>query len=585
MAAAGDENLPGFGRRFFGAEQTFSRIGGGELGGKAAGLLLIRDRILPAIPSDEFPDFEVAVPTLTVLATGLFDRFMAHNGLYDIALSDAPDDHIAHAFQQAELPAVHVGDLRALIQGVHSPLAVRSSSLLEDALAHPFAGVYGTKMIPNNQPDADTRFRRLVEAIKYVYATTFFRAARTYHRSVGQDSRAEKMAVVIQEIVGERRGERFYPHISGVARSYNYYPSGRATPEDGVVNLALGLGRQIVDGGLSWTYCPRYPQAPPPYNNLGDLLKNTQTEFWAVGMGAPPPHDPIRETEYMVRAGLTDAEWDDTLRFSVSTYDGASDRLRPGLHGDGPRVLNFAPLLTEGVLPLNALLRRLLAETERAVGGAVEIELALVLDRERAAPVRLGFLQARPMRVAQAEMTLAPEELAGEGVLLASEQVLGNGVRDDLTDIVYVKPEAFEARHTPRIALELEEVNRALQAAGRSYLLIGFGRWGSSDPWLGIPVEWGQISEARVLVEATLPEMNPDLSQGSHFFHNLIGFQVLYLSVRHLRGHAIDWAWLDRQETLFDGAFVRHARARGPLLVKVDGRRGRGVIRHDGETD
>ncbi|MBM3316455.1 MAG: hypothetical protein FJY75_01255 [Candidatus Eisenbacteria bacterium] len=585
MAAADDTGVAGFGRRFFGAEQTFTRIGAGELGGKAAGLQLIRDRILPGIEAGEFPGFEVAVPTLTVLTTELFDRFMEHNRLHEIALGGGPDDRIAHAFQRGELPAVHVGDLRALIQGVQSPLAVRSSSLLEDALAHPFAGVYGTKMIPNNQPDADTRFRRLVEAIKYVYASTFFRAARSYHRSVGQDTRNEKMAVIIQEVVGERRGERFYPHISAVARSYNYYPSGRAAPEEGVVSLALGLGRQIVDGGLSWTYCPAHPQAPPPYKHIGDLLKNTQTEFWAVHMGKPPLPDPIRETEYLVRAGLAEAEYDDALRFSVSTYDAGSDRLRPGLHGAGPRLLNFAPILAGGLLPLNELLRRLLAESERAVGAAVELEFALVLDRRAGLPARLGFLQARPMMVMADEIALGPEEMEGEGVLLASEQVLGNGVREDLEDIVYVKPETFESRQTSRIALELEGFNRDLQAAGRPYALIGFGRWGSSDPWLGIPVEWGQISEARVLVEATLPEMNPDLSQGSHFFHNLIGFGVLYLSVRHQRGYAIDWDWLARQEVVGEGAFVRRVRARRPLIVKVDGRRGRGVIRHDRSSD
>jgi hypothetical protein len=581
MTAPDESSIPGFGRRFFGAEQRFSRLGEGELGGKAAGLLRVRERILPGLDAAEFPDFDVAVPTLTVLTTELFDRFMRQNDLYGIALGDEPDDRIAHAFQRADLPAQYVGDLRALIAGVHSPLAVRSSSLLEDALAHPFAGVYGTKLIPNNQPDPDTRFRRMTEAIKYVYASAFFRAAKTYLRSVGQPPDAEKMAVVIQEVVGERRLDRFYPHISGVARSYNYYPCGRAKPEDGVVNLALGLGKQIVDGGISWTYCPVYPQAPPPYNNVGDLLKNTQTEFWSVHMGRPPLPDPIHETEYLTRANVADAEIDGTLAHLVSTYDTSADRMRPGLGAGGPRVLNFAPILTEGMLPLNKLMRRLLAETERELGTAVEIEFAVVLDHEHASPARFGFLQARPMMVSHAQIEIAPEELEGAGVLLASEQVLGNGVRDDIADIIYVKPETFGAQHTRQIALELEELNRGLLETGRPGLLIGFGRWGSSDPWLGIPVEWGQISQARVIVEATLPEMNPDLSQGSHFFHNLLSFQVLYLSVRHQRGHAIDWGWLGRQTTVAESPFVRHVRVPNALFVKVDGRRGRGVIRHD----
>jgi phosphoenolpyruvate synthase/pyruvate phosphate dikinase len=253
MAPSEDDSSPRFKRRFFGAEESFTRIGSGELGGKASGLFLIHREILPGLAADAFPQIEVSIPTLTVLTTGFFDQFMDRNGLWSVALSDAPDDRLAHAFQKASLPAEFVGDLRALIAGVHRPLAIRSSSLLEDALEHPFAGVYGTKMIPNNQADVDIRFRRLVEAIKFVYATTFFRQAKDYIRSIGQDQRKEKMALVVQEVVGKRYGDRFYPTLSGVARSYNYYPSGRSEPEEGVVSLALGLGMQIVDGGLCWT--------------------------------------------------------------------------------------------------------------------------------------------------------------------------------------------------------------------------------------------------------------------------------------------------------------------------------------------
>jgi hypothetical protein len=578
MANPGGPGAPQFGREFLGASETFTRIGAGELGGKASGLELIRERILSRL--DASSEIAAAVPTLTVLTTELFDLFMRRNDLREIALSDEPDERIAAAFQQAELPAEHVGDLRALITSVHTPLAVRSSSLLEDALDHPFAGVYETKMIPNNQPDPDTRFRRLVEAIKFVYASTFFRAAKSYIASIGQEPLAEKMAVVIQEVVGSRYGDRFYPFLSGVGRSYNYYPSGHGRPEDGVVNLALGLGKQIVDGGLSWTYCPAYPEAPAPFKGIGDLLKNTQTEFWAVNMGRPPLPDPIHETEYLVRAGLADAELDGSLDPVVSVYDSASDRIYPGLWTKGPRVIDFAPILSTGLLPLNDLVRRLLALSVEASGGDVEIEFAVDLDRRRTPPARFGFLQVRPMKVSHQEIEVAPEAMEGPAVLLASEQVLGNGRRDDLRDIVFVKPAGFDAKTTPRVALELDRINRSFLSEGGAYLLIGFGRWGSSDPWLGVPVDWGQISAARVIVEATLPEMNPDLSQGSHFFHNLIGFQVLYLSVRHQGAHRIDYDWLDRQETIAETDFVKHVRTARPLEVQVDGRRGRGVIRH-----
>jgi len=580
MATADDRGLPQFGRQFFGATETLTRVGTGELGGKASGLELIHQRILSRLDGVAFPDIQVAVPTLTVLTTHLFDLFMERNRLYEIALSDEPDDRIAHAFQQAELPAEFVGDLRALITKVHTPLAVRSSSLLEDALDHPFAGVYETKMIPNNQPEGDTRFRRLVEAIKFVYASVFFRQAKSYIRSIGQEQRAEKMAVIIQEVLGRRYGDRFYPCISGVGRSYNYYPSGHGRPEDGVVNLALGLGKQIVDGGLSWTYCPVYPQAPPPFKSIGDLLKNTQTEFWAVNMGKPPRPDPIHETEYLARATLADAEYDGTLDSVVSVYDPGSDRVYPGLWTDGPRLLDFAPLLTTGELPLNDLVRRLLELAAAAVGSDVEIEFAVDLDRRRTPPARFGFLQVRPMKVSDAEIEVAPEALDGPEVVLASEQVLGNGRRDEIQDVVFVRPQRFDPKFTPRIAIELDQINRALLDAGRPYLLIGFGRWGSSDPWLGTPVDWGQISAARVIVEATLPAMNPDLSQGSHFFHNLIGFQVLYLSVPHQGRYRIDWDWLDRQETVAETDLVKHVRTTRPLEILVDGRRRRGVIKH-----
>ena len=578
--AAEASHLPEFGREFLGADQTFTRIGRGDYGGKAAGLDLVREKVLARISPDEFPDFEIVVPTLTVLTTELFDSFMKRNGIDPSALTDDPDDRIALAFQKAELPAEFVGDLRSLITSVHTPLAVRSSSLLEDALSHPFAGVYETKMIPNNQAGTDARFHGLIQAVKFVYASTFFNSARSYISSVGQDVASEKMAVIIQEVVGTRSDERFYPTISGVARSYNYYPTGRAQPADGVVNLALGLGRQIVDGGLSWTYCPKYPKAPPPYGGVGDLMKNSQTEFWAVNMGHPPPPDPIRETEYLSRADLAAAEYDGRLDRLVSTYDGGSDRMRPGIQGEGPRVLDFAPILSYDALPLNDLVLKLLDLTKEALDEDVEIEFAVEMDPLGRSKPRFGFLQARPMLVSREQTTVTEEELSDPRAVVASSHVLGNGTREDIADIVYLRPEAFEAKHTPAIAAELEKINRALVGEGRPYVLIGFGRWGSSDPWLGVPVDWGQINGVGVLVEATLPQMTPDLSQGSHFFHNMISFGVFYLSVRHTDSHAIRWDWMDELPAVNESELVRHVRLPGPLCIRVDGKAGRGVIRH-----
>lgn len=580
MAGERNRDLPEYGRRFFGASESFTRIGEGAIGGKAAGLRLIRDRILPAIDPAGFPGIDVVVPTLTVLTTDLYDAFIERNGLDPESLAGLPDDRIAHELQKADLPAEFVGDLWGIVDRVRSPLAVRSSSLLEDALRHPFAGVYATKMTPNNQPGVEARFRRLVEAVKFVYASTHFRAARSYLRSVRQPPGTEKMAVIVQEVVGARWNDRFYPHVSGVARSYNYYPSGHGEPEDGVVNLALGLGKQIVDGGLSWNYAPPYPRAPAPFGGIRGLLRNTQSKFWAVHMGRPPLPDPVRETEYLVESDLAAAEGDGTIGRIASTYDGASDRLRPGIGTKGPRVLDFAPLLSSEDPPLNGLVRRLLEVAERESGAAVEMEFALTLPMSGRENARFGLLQVRPMMVSEGEVDLGGEDLDGPGTLLASEQALGNGIREDITDVVYLKPGPFEARHTPRIAGELEAVNQSLLDEERPYLLIGFGRWGSSDPWLGVPVEWGQISGVRAIVEATLPDMTPDLSQGSHFFHNMIGFQVLYLSVGHAGPHRIDWEWLDRQKAIAETDFVRHVRLGRPLRIEVDGRRARGWVRH-----
>jgi hypothetical protein len=390
------------------------------------------------------------------------------------------------------------------------------------------------------------------------------------------------MAVIIQEVVGQRAGNRFFPCVSGVARSHNYYPTGHAMAEDGVVTLALGLGKTIVDGGLSWSYSPAFPKAPPPFNDLGDLLKNTQTRYWSVHMGDPPPHDPIRETEYLVQSGLAEAEDDGALRYLVSTYDAGSDRLNPGLDAHGPRALTFAPLLGSRLLPFNDLLRRLLGHSENALGTPVEIEFAINLDRRDDLPAPVGFLQVRPMMVGGERIDVADTDLVAEDVLLASENVLGNGLRTDLEDVVFIKPDAFEPTETLAIARELEHINLGLIKEGRRYLLIGFGRWGTSDPGLGIPVAWGQISGARVIVEATLPDVQPDLSQGSHFFHNLLSFHVLYLSVEHHGPYRIDWEWLGRQPVKESTTHTTHVRLPDPLDILVDGVSGRGVIRHHG---
>ena len=581
MILPNQASIPAFDRRFFTGEEKFTAIGRGFLGGKAHGLALVRDIIEEKLATSFRPDIEVAIPTLTVITTDFFDLFMKQNDLYDVAYSNIRDDLIASRFQKVDLPARLVGDLRALIAQVQTPLAVRSSSLLEDAMFEPFASVYATKMIPNNQTDPDSRFRKLVEAVKFIYASTFFKDAKNYIRATQHTTVDEKMAVIIQEVVGLRHGQRFYPQISGVARSYNFYPLGLAKPSDGIVDLALGLGKAIVDDGISWSYSPAHPQANPPYNTLSDLLNQTQSEFWAINMGQPAEFDPIKETEYLMKFNLKDAEKDGVLQFLASTYRANDDKIVYGIAEQGPRVLDFAPILKFDLLPLNEMLKVLLKICEDSLERMVEIEFAMSLDPRRGKPARFGFLQVRPMVVSTAKVELRPDDLRGKNVLVASEASLGNGVLEDIQDIVYVKPEKFNVHHSDTVASELEQINHRFQTFSGSYLLIGFGRWGTSDPQAGIPVKFGQISGAKAIVESALPESGSMLSQGSHFFHNITSFRIFYFSVNPADGYGIDWPWLERLPLIQETEFVRHVRSTVPLKIIVDGTTSRGVIRHE----
>jgi hypothetical protein len=563
--------VPRFGRRFFDPAAPVTAIGGGEPGGKARGLIRMRD-VLAARASGG-RGFLADVPALTVIATDVFDRFVEQNGLRAILARGPSDTRIALAFQAGDLPVEIVGDLRAIVEEARTPLAVRSSSLLEDALEHPFAGVYATKMLPNDQQDADTRFRRLTDAIKLVYASTFFATAREYVAAIGRDIADEKMAIVIQEVVGRRHGKRFYPDVSGVARSYSFYRAGDARPEEGFATLALGLG-------LTWHYTPARPRATAPFASAADLLDATQREFWAVSLGALPRYDPTSEVEYLVKGSLEDAEADGVLRYTASTYDAASDRLVPGVRGAGPRALTFAPLLVHEELPLNDVVADVLAASEASLGAPVEIEFACTFPArtERDAAPRFGFVQVRPMAVWRGPVTVAAADLHDPRAIVASTAVLGNGTNDAISDIVFVRPDRFDPARSPVIAAEIATMNHALLASARPYLLIGFGRWGSSDPWLGIPVVWSSIAGARAIVETMLPSRRVDPSQGSHFFHNLSSFGVLYFTVRPDVDPPIAWDWIEAQPVVDAAEHVVHARLAAPLRIAVDGRSGAGVI-------
>jgi hypothetical protein len=390
------------------------------------------------------------------------------------------------------------------------------------------------------------------------------------------------MAVILQEIVGREHRGRFYPDVSGVGRSWSFYPLGGARPEDGVVDLAIGLGKTIVDGGVAWTYSPASPARSAPFADVGALLSGTQTRFWAVNMDHPPAYDPIDEVEFMVSADLEAAEEDGTLRFSASTFDVGRDRVTPGVGATGPRIVNFAPLLVLEQLPLNTAIRAMLDACEHAYEARVEIEFAMTIDAPRTGrPAgRLGFLQVRRFAEAGTPVDIDPAELQDRRVLLASENVMGNGVDESILDVVFVRPDRFDPRHSRAIAGEIETLNRELTATHTPYVLIGFGRWGSSHPTLGTPVAWSAIAGARVIVEAMAPAMNVEPSQGSHFFHNLSSLRVGYFTVPVAGRYRIDWPWLEAQPAAHELTFVRHVRLAQPLTIKIDGRSRRGVILH-----
>jgi hypothetical protein len=567
-----------FDRRSLSGRDRFTRIGSGSLGAKANCLAAVGAVLENQIAPRFRPAIAVDIPLLTVVATDFFDLFLDQNGLVGTALSSLTDEQILLSFQRAELPSGLVDDLRAFTAQVHRPLAIRPSSLLEDALQEPLTGAYAARMIPNNHPDSEERLRQLSGAVKHAYASTFFGKAGALLRAAGRDRSDEKMAVIIQEVVGTRRDGRFYPHVSGVARSLNFYPTGLSRPEDGVIELALGLGKSIMDDCVSWSFSPAYPRANPPYNTLDDLIQQTQKTFWAIDLTGAGKHEIAGEAEHLKKYSLLDAERDGTLSFVASTYRAEDEKIVMGISGHGPRILDFGQLLKADLLPLTPLIKDALECCEELFGRTVEIEFAMTFPDPDASPARFGLLQVRPMLASHSQVEVGSEDLIKANVLVASESALGNGSNASIRDVVYVNPQAFDIKHTRSIGLQLEAINRRLVAEECPYVLIGFGRWGSSDPSAGIPVNFKQVSGARVIVEATLPSIDFIPSQGSHFFHKITRSRVFYFSISEKGALRIDWGWLDKQTAVGETEFIRHIRLLSPLTVKVDGRTGRGVI-------
>jgi CheY-like chemotaxis protein len=552
-----------------------NRIGKGALGGKARGLSFLAKLLSKYISSDMFPNLHITIPRTIVLSTEVFDTFMTQNNLNDPRLYSLPDERIASKFMAANLPATVLGDLRAFIRVTRQPLVVRSSGILEDSLMQPFAGIYDSILMPNESWETDFRFQEVCNAIKYVYASTYFEKARTYIKSTPKKLGDEKMAVIIQEVVGRKHGQYFYPAISGVAKSYNYYPSGGCKQEDGVVYLALGLGKAIVDGGCSFCFCPTQPTVPM-FGTPKDFIKYSQRTFYALNLKSVYRIVGKNEETALSVLDKDTAREHGVLDKIASTYMVRDDSLSPGVSEEGSIVINFAPIIEYETLPLAKALNLLLHISEIALGYPVEIEFAVNIDESQTENNELVILQIRSMVPPGKSHDVIIEDYNPATDLCYSENALGNGIIDQIQDIVYVKS-SFDMTNSARTVLQLRSLNSKLMGEGTRYMLVGPGRWGSADHWLGIPVIWSDIAGAKVIVETPFKERAIDPSQGSHFFHDLISSQVGYLITKAGKGN-IDDHWLDTLPVVEDLPEVRHAKAPFELIVKIDGKHGRAVV-------
>jgi CheY-like chemotaxis protein len=569
-----------FSKEAFDPENSFARIGGGSLGGKARGLGFVNILINNYDLHDKFEGIRISVPPAVVLGTEVFDQFLDENSLRSFALKSKDDAEITRRFLAARsFPEEILGDLAAFLDLVSEPLAVRSSSLLEDSQYHPFAGVYETYMIPNNHSDPFVRLGHLVHTIKRVYASTFYQSAKDYIKATAYHLEEEKMAVVIQRIVGAQHQHRFYPDISGVAKSYNFYPVSPEKPFDGIVAVSLGLGKQIVDGGVSVRFCPKYPNHLLQFSSAAEALRNNQHDFFALDLKGQPLEGRNTADELVQKYELNVAEMDNTLQYVASTYLPENDALYDGLSRKGLRVVTFAPILRNKIFPLPKILTLLLDMGCWGMGTPVEIEFAITMSAPAGKPREFGLLQMRPLVLSQEVEHLEVEDTNPAELICLSNQVLGHGIINNIFDIVVVDAERFERSRSQDAALEVAQFNEKLSSEGRRYLLIGVGRWGSLDPWLGIPVRWDRISGAKAIVETSFKDLDVDPSQGSHFFQNVTSFMVGYFTVNPRIGPSfIDWDWLRNQGAAEEKQFTRHIRLNRSLTIKIDGQQNKGII-------
>ena len=570
-----------FSKDTFDPQTSFARIGTGSIGGKARGLGFINALITNFSLRKKFEAVEIIVPSAVVIATDVFDRFLQENDLTDIAAEDLSDEQIIRRFVDARsFPNDAIEKLSDFIRIVNYPLAVRSSSLLEDSQYQPFAGVYQTYMIPNNNIDSSMRLKELLESIKLVYASTYCREARDYIKATPYHLEEEKMGVIIQRMVGSQHHERFYPDFAGVAKSYNFYPVAPQKAEDGIVQAALGLGYTVVEGRNCVRFCPKYPRHVMQFSTPQETMRTAQQEFLALDVTASFSHENHETPDVLLKHyDIGKAEEDKTLQAVGSTYSAEDDAVYDGISRPGKRVITFAPVLKQHVFPLPEIADLILEIGKWGMGTHVEIEFAVDTNMRGNEPKEFALLQIRPMMLSREEETTKIEIYTDSSLVCKSRHVLGNGIMDDVYDIIVVDAGKFERSKSRQTAQEVSRLNTKLQNVKRQYVLIGVGRWGSLDPWLGIPVTWDQISGAAVIVESGFKDIDVTPSQGSHFFQNITSFRIGYFTVNNSdESSFVDWDWLKTQPALEELEYVRHLRFAKPVVTKINGPGKYGVI-------
>lgn len=569
-----------FQRDRFDRYSNFARIGDGSLGGKGRGLAFIDNMVKRHAEFEEFENASVVIPKTVVLCTDIFDEFMDMNQLYQVALSDADDETILRAFLRAKLPDRLVEDFFAFFDVVKSPIAIRSSSLLEDSHYQPFAGIYSTYMIPY-LTDKYEMLRMLSDAIKGVYASVYYKDSKAYMQATSNVIDQEKMAVILQEVVGTQYGDRFYPSISGVARSINYYPINDELAEEGTVSLALGLGKYIVDGGLTLRVCPYHPDKVLQTSEMEMALRETQTRFYALDLKNMGQNFSLDDGFNLLKLPVKEAENDGSLNYIASTYDPYDMVIRDGIYPGGRKVITFANILQHDVFPLARILQLVQKYGQGEMRRPVEIEFAVNLNAAEKKGV-FYLLQIRPMVDMKADLNEDLNAIPEDQLLLKSVNSLGQGIMDDIQDVIYVKTEGYSASNNQLIAYDIEKLNKRFLDEGKHYILIGPGRWGSSDTWLGIPVKWPNISAARVIVEAGLTNYRVDPSQGTHFFQNLTSFGVGYLTINaYMNDGLYNQELLNSMPAVEETKYLRWVHFDKPLAVKMNGKKKIGVVSFD----